>query len=75
MSASNFFAVLAENTRVGRNVERRATRGAERGAVMTEYVVVLALVSVPMAVALVAVGRALVATHDVIQRLCGLPFP
>ena len=40
-----------------------------------EYVVLLALVSVGMTIALREVGRLLVSYHDVIQGLCGLPFP
>ena len=71
MSARNFPGALAENEGVGRHVER----GTERGAVMTEYVALLALISVGMTVALAAVARLLVSTHDVIQGLCGLPFP
>jgi len=42
---------------------------------MTEYLALLVLVSVGMTVALAVVARSLVATHDVIQGLCGLPFP
>lgn len=70
---SFFFAQLpprgAENEGVGRHVD------GQRGAVQTEYVVLLALVSVGMTVALVAVGGLLVSYHDVIDGLCGLPFP
>lgn len=40
-----------------------------------EYVALLVLVSTGMTVALGAVGRLLVSYHDVIDGLCGLPFP
>jgi hypothetical protein len=42
---------------------------------MVEHVALLALVAVGMTVALAVVTRRLVVVHDVIQRLCGLPFP
>jgi hypothetical protein len=43
--------------------------------VTAEYVVLLALVTAGMTLALGAVTRLLVSYHDVIDGLCGLPFP
>jgi Flp pilus assembly pilin Flp len=59
---------------VGRALGRRG-EGHERGTVTIEYVALLALVSVAMTLALTVVVRRLVATHDVIQERCSLPFP
>jgi len=56
-------------------VGRHVAGDGESGAVQAEYVALLALVSVGMTVALAAVGRLLVSYHDVIDGLCGLPFP